>query len=111
MNEVVVLEERPSKVRKQDLDSLTSAISSLSVTKDEAPTVPSFPKTSERKVFRYLGRQEEVLTKGSRGDLKKRIEQVKERRKNREPPKTELNLDQRTKNNQVSHPPQHFLTA
>jgi hypothetical protein len=97
VNEVVVLEERPSKVRRQDVEQLAFSLGALAVSKEQPRTIPR----TGRKVFRYLGSKEEVLVKESRGDLQSKIAQVKERRRTAEPHKTELNLDQRTKKNQV----------
>lgn len=97
VNEVVVLEERPSKVRKQDVEQLVFSLGALSVSREQPRTLPQ----TGRKVFRYLGRKEEILVKESRGDLQQKIAQVKERRRTLQPQKTELNLDQRTKITQV----------
>lgn len=102
VNDVVVLEERPSKVRKQDLETLASAIATLVVSQEQQEKPASAQRASERKVFRYLGRKDEVLTTDSRMDLQKKIQQVKEKRRNKEPPKTELSLDKRAKNTLVS---------
>lgn len=100
-NEVVVLEERPTKLRRQDVDNLMFSMGALSLSKQKNTATK---KSTDRKVFRYLGQKEEVFVsrdKEAKVDLQKKIAQVKEKRKNTQTVETELNLDQRTKMTQV----------
>eukprot|EP01127_Copromyxa_protea_P022538 TRINITY_DN8123_c0_g1_i1.p1 TRINITY_DN8123_c0_g1~~TRINITY_DN8123_c0_g1_i1.p1 ORF type:complete len:357 (+),score=98.38 TRINITY_DN8123_c0_g1_i1:65-1072(+) len=100
VNDVVVLEERPSKIRKQEIENLMFSMGALSVSNSDKPRAP--PKSFERKkVFRYLGRKEEIFLKETRGNLEQKIKQVKERRKEQKH-KPELDLEQRSKNSQAS---------